>query len=72
MDTSGGKEGGMNWEIRADIYILDDSVGKASACQCRRHGFDPWVGKIPWKRKMATYSRILAWKIPQTKEPGRL
>ena len=18
---------------------------------CRRHGFDPWVGKIPWKRK---------------------
>ena len=22
-----------------------------SACQCRRHGFDPWVGKILWKRK---------------------
>ena len=22
-------------------------------CQCRRHrlGFDPWVGKIPWRRK---------------------
>ena len=19
--------------------------------QCRRHGFDPWVGKIPWRRK---------------------
>ena len=30
------------------------SVGKESACQYRRHkrcGFDPWVGKIPWKRK---------------------
>ena len=28
--------------------------GKESACQCRshrRHGFDPWVGKNPWKRK---------------------
>ena len=25
--------------------------GKASACQCRRHGFHPWVGKIPWSRK---------------------
>ena len=25
--------------------------GKESACQCRRHGFNPWVGKIPWKRK---------------------
>ena len=29
-------------------------VGKESACQCRRPrrcGFDPWVGKIPWRRK---------------------
>ena len=28
--------------------------GKESACQCRRckrHGFDPWVRKIPWSRK---------------------
>ena len=27
---------------------------KKSACQCRRcrtGGFDPWVGKIPWRRK---------------------
>ena len=23
--------------------------GKESTCQCRRHGFDPWVGKIPWQ-----------------------
>jgi len=25
-----------------------------SACQCKRHrrlAFDPWVGKIPWRRK---------------------
>ena len=25
--------------------------GKESACQYRRHRFDPWVGKIPWWRK---------------------
>ena len=28
--------------------------GKESVCQCkrlRRHGFDLWVGKIPWRRK---------------------
>ena len=25
--------------------------GKESTCQCRRCGFDPWVGKIPWRRK---------------------
>ena len=28
--------------------------GKESTCQCRRHrrhGFNPWVRKIPWRRK---------------------
>ena len=25
--------------------------GKESSGQCRRHGFYPWVGKIPWRRK---------------------
>ena len=25
--------------------------GKESACNCRRCGFDPWVGKFPWSRK---------------------
>jgi len=25
--------------------------GKESACQCRRCGFHPWVGKIPWRRE---------------------
>ena len=24
------------------------AIGKESACQCRRHEFDPWVRKIPW------------------------
>ena len=29
-------------------------TSKESACQCRRrkrHRFDPWVGKIPWRQK---------------------
>ena len=25
--------------------------GTDSACQCRRNGFNPWVGKIPCSRK---------------------
>ena len=25
--------------------------GKESTCQCRRCGFEPWVRKIPWRRK---------------------
>ena len=47
--------------------------GKESTCQCRSHGFDPWVRKVPWRRKWElTCSSILAWKIPCTEEPGRL
>ena len=25
--------------------------GKESTCRCRRLEFEPWVGKIPWRRK---------------------
>ena len=25
--------------------------GRECACQCSRHGLDPWVRKIPWRRK---------------------
>ena len=25
--------------------------GKESTCQCRRCGFEPWAGKLPWRRK---------------------
>ena len=34
------------------------------ALQCGRPGFDPWVGKIPWRRIQAAYSSILAWRSP--------
>ena len=37
--------------------------------QCRRPGFDSWVGKIPWRKK---WQPTLAWKIPWTEEPGGL
>ena len=26
-------------------------TSRESACQCRRRGFNPWVRKIPWRRK---------------------
>ena len=25
--------------------------GTESSCQCKRPGFDPWVRRIPWRRK---------------------
>ena len=49
------------------------SDGKRIILQCRRCRFDPWVRKIPWRRKMATSSSILvAWRSPPTEEPGGL
>ena len=47
--------------------------GEESACQCRRHrrhGFDPWVEKILWRRK--GQSVFLPGEIPWTEEPGGL
>ena len=35
------------------IDIPGGTSGKEPSCQCRRHkrrGFDPWVGKILWRR----------------------
>ena len=49
--------------------------GKEPACPCRRykrHGLDPWVGKIPLVEEMATHSSVLAWRIPWTEETGGL
>ena len=50
--------------------FLGGASGKEPACQLRRnkrHGFNLWVGKIPW---WATHFSILAWRIPWTAEPG--
>ena len=46
--------------------------GKESACQCRRCGLDPWAGKIPWRKKIATHSSFLASENPWTEETGGL
>ena len=40
--------------VGCDIGLPRWCSGKESACQCgrrKRHRFDPWVGKIPWRRK---------------------
>ena len=47
------------WCVSIPTFVINKwSVGgtvvKKSTCQCRRHrrhGLDPWVGKIPWRRK---------------------
>ena len=58
----------------AILYTYQASLwlsGKDSACQCRRCGFNPWVRKIPWRRKWQPlqYSCL---EISWTMEPGGL
>ena len=39
----------------------------------KRHGFNPWFGKIPWRRAWQyLQAGILAWRIPWTEELGGL
>ena len=52
--------------ILQDIWSLGNpgASGKDHACQCRRHKrhrFNPWVGKIPWRR---------AWQPTPVFSPG--
>ena len=45
-----------------NVSVPDGSSGKESTCQCKRHkrhGFDPWVGKIPWRREWLPTSVFL-------------
>ena len=48
-----------HWEGRLPRW----PSGKESICQCqrcKRHGFDPWVGKISWSRKWQPAAVFLA------------
>ena len=42
----------------------------ANAGDSKRHRFDPWVGEDPLEEDSAIHSSFLAWRIPQTGEPG--
>ena len=43
-----------SWRVSFQEQNMGGASGKELACQCRRRkrcGFDPWVRKIPWRRK---------------------
>ena len=50
-------------------------VVKEPECQCGRHNrsrFDPWVGKIPWRKACQPTLVFLPGESPWTEEPGGL
>ena len=47
--------------------------GSGGIClQCRNHRFDPWIGKIPWRRPWQPTPVFMPRKIPWTEEPAGL
>ena len=63
----------------SDLYLSlgfpGGTKGKEPALQCRRlkrQEFDPWLGKIHWRRTRQPFSSTLVWGIPWTEEPGGL
>ena len=43
---------------------------KEFTCQCRRHGFDLWIGEIPWRRKLQLSPVFLPGEFHGQKEPS--
>ena len=41
----------LKYDLFNQLYFPGGSVIKEPVCQHRRCKFDPWVGKIPWRRK---------------------
>ena len=65
MDTNWGYRNGMNWETETDMYTLlilcikymgfpggSDGLRQVKNPPAMwRLRFNPWVGKMPWRRK---------------------
>ena len=55
-------QGSGSRKAQSDFHA--PAVGKGPACQCRRrkrHWYDPWAGKTPWRR---------AWQFTPVFLPG--
>ena len=58
------------WEWASQVAL----VVKNPACQClcKRRRFDPWIGKIPWRRAWNPTPAFLPGESPWTEELGGL
>ena len=79
-ENSGWTQGAENkarntWKVVIDSFEAVSEAGrtcgKESICSAGDQG--SILGREdPLEKEMATYSSILAWRIPWTEEPGRL
>ena len=67
------KEDVVRVYIHTHMGLPGGSDGKESSCNARDPGSIPGSYlEDPLKKGMATYSRVLVWRIPWTEEPGGL
>ena len=52
------------------VLVVKNPLGNAR--EIRAAGSVPGSGRFPLEETMATYSSILAWRIPWTEEPSGL
>ena len=57
------------WKDRLAKSIVKKKTTSLNWNHLCRPGFNPWVRKIPWRRK---WKPTLIWKTPWSEEPGRL
>ena len=73
-ETGQSKRQGAKWILHTFLWVKNyypegfpgGTNGKESACQCRRHkrhGLNPWVGKIPCSRKWCSTPLFLPRKF---------
>ena len=61
----------LSYQTLSQSTVLKNS-SKESACQFRRHGFNPWIGKISWRRKWQLTPVLFPGKFLWTEESDRL
>ena len=75
-----------NRDAEVENRLVDTGWDKLGKWHCHRYSvvaqlvknlpalWETWVRSLGWEdlleKGMATHSRILAWRIPRTKEPG--
>ena len=42
----------LSLKVRGPCILPGGSDGKSVCLQCGRPGFNPWVGKIPWRSRV--------------------
>ena len=78
LQSLGSQRVGQDWATSLSLSLLWEGLhwwlsGKESAYYFKRHGFDPWIRKMTWRRKWQPTPVLLPGKSHgQTEEPRGL